>query len=58
MDNLLVHHAQVIQDVIESVGAKVVFLPAYSHDLSPIELYWSKRGSVFAYPKSSNPPSS
>lgn len=42
MDNLSVHHAQVIQDVIESVGAKVVFLPPYSPDLSPIELCWSK----------------
>ena len=42
MDNLPVHHAQIIQDVIESVGAKVVFLPPYSPDLSPIELCWSK----------------
>jgi len=41
MDNLSVHHAQSIQDVIESVGAKVVFLPPYSPDLSPIELCWS-----------------
>ena len=38
MDNLSVHHAQIIQDVIESVGARVVFLPPYSPDLSPIEL--------------------
>lgn len=42
MDNLPVHHAQSIEDVIESVGAKVVFLPPYSPDLSPIELCWSK----------------
>lgn len=42
MDNLSVHHAQVIQDAVESVGAKVVFLPPYSPDLSPIELCWSK----------------
>ncbi|EFA70859.1 Transposase IS630 family protein [Cylindrospermopsis raciborskii CS-505] len=27
---------------IESVGAKVKFLPPYSPDLSPIELCWSK----------------
>ncbi|WP_298921373.1 transposase [uncultured Nostoc sp.] len=42
MDNFSVHHAQVIQDAIESVGAKLVFLPPYSPDLSPIELCWSK----------------
>lgn len=42
MDNLSVHHAQVITDVITAVGAGVVFLPPYSPDLSPIELCWSK----------------
>ena len=42
MDNLSVHHAWVVQEAIESVGAKVVFLPPYSPDLSPIELCWSK----------------
>jgi transposase len=42
MDNLPVHHASVIQAAIEAVGAKVVFLPPYSPDLSPIELCWSK----------------
>ena len=36
MDNLSVYHAQVIKDAIESVGAKLVFLPPYSPDLSPI----------------------
>jgi transposase len=42
MDNLPVHHATVIREAIEAAGAKVVFLPPYSPDLSPIELYWSK----------------
>ncbi|MBR8834461.1 MAG: IS630 family transposase [Stigonema ocellatum SAG 48.90 = DSM 106950] len=42
MDNLSLHHAQVVRDLIEAVGAKVVFLPPYSPDLSPIELCWSK----------------
>ena len=42
MDNLPVHHALVVQEAIEAVGAKVVFLPPYSPDLSPIELCWSK----------------
>lgn len=42
MDNLSVHHAAVVREAIEAVGAKVVFLPPYSPDLSPIELCWSK----------------
>jgi len=42
MDNLSVHHAQVVREAIEAVGAKVVFLPPYSPDLSPIELCGSK----------------
>lgn len=42
MDNLPVHHAEVIRAAIEAVGAKLVFLPPYSPDLSPIELCWSK----------------
>ena len=42
MDNLKVHHAERVRLAIESVGAKVKFLPPYSPDLSPIELCWSK----------------
>lgn len=42
MDNLPVHKAHRIQEIIASIGAKVVFLPPYSPDLSPIELCWSK----------------
>lgn len=42
MDNLKVHHAQRVRYAIETVGARVVFLPPYSPDLSPIELCWSK----------------
>ena len=36
------HHAESVRSAIESVGAKVKFLPPYSPDLSPIELCWSK----------------
>jgi transposase len=42
MDNLPVHHAHSVREAIEAVGAKLVFLPPYSPDLSPIELCWSK----------------
>lgn len=42
MDNLPVHHATSVREIIESTGAQLVFLPPYSPDLSPIELCWSK----------------
>ena len=42
MDNLPVHQASKIREIIQTVGAEVVFLPPYSPDLSPIELCWSK----------------
>lgn len=42
MDNLPVHHTHVVREAIAAAGAKVVFLPPYSPDLSPIELCWSK----------------
>ncbi len=42
MDNLPVHHAKCVRVAIESVGAKIKFLPPYSPGLSPIEQCWSK----------------
>lgn len=42
VDNLKVHHATAVRQIIEAVGARLVFLPPYSPDLSPIELCWSK----------------
>jgi transposase len=42
MDNVNFHkHAQV-REAIERTGARLLFLPPYSPDLSPIELMWSK----------------
>lgn len=40
MDNASFHKAQSIQDKIEAVGAKVLFLPAYSPDINKIEPQW------------------
>ena len=31
-----------IEDAIEAAGAWVLFLPTYSPDLNPIELWWAK----------------
>lgn len=42
MDNLSFHKAPRIRTLIESVGARLEFLPPYSPDLNPIELCWSK----------------
>ncbi|HEY9845358.1 MAG TPA: IS630 family transposase [Candidatus Caenarcaniphilales bacterium] len=42
IDNLRVHHAAIVRQTIEAAGARLVFLPPYSPDLSPIELCWSK----------------
>jgi transposase len=42
MDNLGAHkHPQTV-DLITQAGATVRFLPAYSPDLNPIEMMWSK----------------
>ncbi len=42
MDNVPFHKVGKVRELIESVGAKLVFLPPYSPDLSPIEKMWSK----------------
>lgn len=42
LDNLSVHKAAVIREQIEAVGCTLLFLPAYSPDLNPIELAFSK----------------
>lgn len=42
MDNLSAHKSAAVRSAIEATGAQLRFLPAYSPDLSPIELAWSK----------------
>lgn len=42
MDNVGFHKSSSVIEKIENTGAKVVFLPPYSPDLSPIEKMWSK----------------
>jgi transposase len=42
MDNLSSHKRQRIRELIEDAGARLVFLPAYSPDLNPIELVFAK----------------
>jgi len=42
MDNLPPHKSSQTLQLIQQVGAQVLFLPAYSPDLNPIEKMWSK----------------
>ena len=42
MDNLSPHKSDQTLSLIEQRGAQVLFLPAYSPDLNPIEKMWSK----------------
>ncbi|HET8541250.1 MAG TPA: transposase [Anaeromyxobacter sp.] len=41
LDNVGAHKSQTVR-LIESRGARLLFLPPYSPDLNPIELCWSK----------------
>lgn len=42
MDNLSPHKSDPTLELIVQAGAQVLFLPAYSPDLNPIEKMWSK----------------
>lgn len=41
MDNASFHKSLKTKELIESVGCKVIYLPAYSPDLNPIEKFWA-----------------
>jgi transposase len=41
-DNLAAHRDAEAQKLIEARGAGLLFLPAYSPDLNPIEMMWAK----------------
>jgi transposase len=42
LDNLQPHKAAGVCEMIEAVGAELVYLPPYSPDYNPIENMWSK----------------
>ncbi len=42
MDNLSPHKSAPTLSLIRQAGAEIIFLPAYSPDLNPIEKIWSK----------------
>jgi len=41
MDNAAFHKSQNTKRFIEEAGCRVFFLPPYSPDLNPIELFWA-----------------
>ena len=42
MDNASIHSGKEIRRLIESAGAKLIYLSPYSPEFSPIENFWSK----------------
>ena len=42
LDNAVVHWAPLVRELIEGCGARVLYLPAYSYDMMPIEHAFSK----------------
>ena len=42
LDNVSFHKSDKVKEAVESVGATVLFLPAYSPDLNPIEHFQFK----------------
>lgn len=46
LDNLGAHRTRRVRELIEAKGAELVFLPAYSPDLNPIEEAFSKIKNV------------
>lgn len=46
MDNLPAHKVAGIREAIEARGARLLYLPAYSPDLNPIEQFFAKLKSL------------
>ena len=42
MDNLAVHKTLSVREAVKRAGARLLYLPPYSPDMSPIEQCWSK----------------
>jgi transposase len=56
LDNLGAHKNDLTLTLIEKAGAEVRFLPAYSPDLNPIELMWSKVKALLRKAQARNHP--
>lgn len=41
MDNATFHKSEKSRKLIEEAGCRILFLPPYSPDLNPIEIFWA-----------------
>jgi transposase len=55
MDNLSAHKVAGVRELIEAVGARLLYLPPYSPDLNPIEQAWSKVKQILRALKARTP---
>ena len=46
MDNCSIHKREELETIIAAAGARLIYLPPYSPDFSPIENCWSKIKSI------------
>ena len=42
MDNAKIHLGEMVREIIEQEKARLIYLPPYSPEFSPIENFWSK----------------
>ena len=56
MDNMRTHHVKEVQTLLQRAGMKLLYLPAYSPDLNPIENMWSKIKAILRKLKIRLPP--
>lgn len=46
MDNAKIHQGEMVRELLEKAGAKLIYLSPYSPEFSPIENLWSKVKSI------------
>ena len=46
LDNSSVHTSKLVKDTLRECGIKYLYLPRYSPDFNPIELFWSFMKSI------------
>jgi len=49
MDNASFHKSPKIREAIEQAGCRLIYLPPYSPDLNPIEIFWANMKQWIKY---------